>query len=306
MRLLRYRSDVRTLALVGSWFVVECLAWRSPIGPSVRTAFFVVVSCLVAFISAVAAHNTVHCPVFTNRALESLWRCALTWSYGHPVSAFVPAHNLSHHRYLESKRDLMRTLKADARLPILNLLLFAPRISGALMRAELGYLRFAWNRRARWRTQLLIEAATLAVFVSALVALDVRKFLLLVALPHAYAAWGIVTMNLFQHDGTDAASTYNHSRSFTGRVINWFTFNNGYHAIHHLRPRLHWSLAPAAHARLIAPHVDPRLVEPSFVAYGFRTFVFPAHRVRYDGTCVALTDAGADQAWYGGPRESSS
>ena len=35
--------------------------------------------------------------------------------------------------------------------------------------------------------------------------------------------------------------------------MNWFTFNNGYHGIHHMKPGLHWSLAPEVHAKELAP-----------------------------------------------------
>jgi fatty acid desaturase len=220
------------------------------------------------------------------------------------VSAFVPTHNLSHHRYLESTRDVMRTPKASASWNLINLLLFAPRVSRALWRAELGYLQFAWRRRPRWRTQLLLEVATLLVLAPAFVAADWRKFVLFLAVPHAYAAWGIVTMNLLQHDGTDPGSVHNHSRSFVGWAINWITFNNGYHGVHHRRPTLHWSLAPLAHERLIAPYAHPRLMETSIIAYVFRTYVFPGRRLRFDGSLVSVRDAGSDQAWYGPTRTS--
>jgi len=137
------------------------------------------------------------------------------------------------------------------------------------------------------------------VALGALAVLDWKRLLGFVLLPHAYAAWGIVTMNLLQHDGTEPASAYNHSRSFVGGVVNWLTFNNGYHAVHHERPGLHWSLTPAAHERLLAPHVDPRLVEPSLPAYLFRTFVLPGRRVRFDGRPVEVMAPGLDAPWYG-------
>ena len=52
----------------------------------------------------------------------------------------------------------------------------------------------------------------------------------------------IVTLNMLQHKGCDPESKYNHSRNFTGPILNFFCFNNGYHTQHHIS--LHWSLLP--------------------------------------------------------------
>ena len=145
---------------------------------------------------------------------------------------------------------------------------------------------------------MLLEAAVLVAALVSLALLDWRRLALFVLLPHAFAAWGIVTMNLLQHDGADGASRDNHSRSFVGAAINWITFNNGLHAAHHHDPGEHWSLLPQLHARVVAPRTDARLIEPSFGAYLARTFIWPARRVRFDGAPVMLAAPGPDRAFY--------
>jgi len=93
-----------------------------------------------------------------------------------------------------------------------------------------------------------------------LLLLDWRKFLLYVWAPHFFAQWGIVSMNMLQHDGCDPdvdhdssveVKNYNGARNFVGPVINYLTFNNGYHTIHHMKPTLHWSQLPVEHERLV-------------------------------------------------------
>ena len=80
--------------------------------------------------------------------------------------------------------------------------------------------------------------------------------------------------------------------------INWITFNNGFHAAHHHDASEHWSLLPALHERAVAPRTDPRLIESSFAGYLARSLVWPARRVRYDGTPVTLAEPRPDRAFY--------
>lgn len=297
-KILRYAADVRTLALIGGWFALVALEFAfAPMNPWV-VAPLVAVTCMGSFLGAVATHNAVHCPVFTARWMNNLWQVVLTLSYGHPVSSYLPGHNLSHHRHAESARDVMRTDKARFRYNLFNLLFFTASISTSILGAEVSYARYAARRRPRFTRQLAVESVVMVAVLATLLALDWRRALLFVVIPWQYAAWGIVTMNLLQHDGCDAASPWNHSRNFVGSVVNWFTFNNGFHTIHHLKPTLHWSLAPAAHRDLVAPHMDPRLDEPSLPAYVLRTFVLPGGRRNFDGTPRVLKPAGADEPWF--------
>ncbi len=305
-RLLRYTADRRTLSFIGVWIALEVFAWWRPLDLSLTTVALVIATSIGSFFGAVAAHNAVHSPTFGARVLETIWRCVLSLVYGHPTSAFVPAHNLSHHDYLETTRDIMRTSKSMDAPNLINLLTFAARIGGALWKTEIGYVMFAWNRRPRWRRGLILEAVVLVVAMIALALYDWRKLIVFVMIPHAYAAWGIVTMNLLQHQGADPRSHYNHSRNFTGKLVNWWTFNNGYHTVHHQVPTLHWSRLPAGHARLVEKQMDPRLNEASLLRYVFRTFIYPAQRVAFDGGPVAVGDARPDTDWYGAPEERAS
>src|SRR5690606_3406264 len=191
------------------------------------------------------------------------YQVLLTLIYGHPTSAFVPGHNLSHHKHTQSRRDVMRTQKARLPHHLLNGLFFFLLVAPGIMRGDSAYGRFMKERHPRWFRQLALEFCALWGVTVALFVVDWQRALLFWLVPHLYAQWGIVTMNLLQHDGCDADSEYNHSRNFVGAVVNYFTFNNGFHTIHHMRPGLHWSLLPAAHAREVAPHIHPKLDQPS-------------------------------------------
>jgi fatty acid desaturase len=118
--MLRYRADLRTIAFMATYFGLTALLFtqhgREGGGlPLLAIVPLFVLTCWFSFFGAVATHNTVHCPVFKQRWLNRIFQIGLTLTYGHPVSAFVPGHNLSHHKHTQTPRDVMRTTKVRYR-----------------------------------------------------------------------------------------------------------------------------------------------------------------------------------------------
>lgn len=315
--MLRYTADIRTLAFVGTYYALVALAivYASP-AFAAATGFavpwwgivgHVIVLCLLSFFCAVIAHNTVHSPVFKQRVLNKLFQIVLSPAYGHPVSMFVPGHNLSHHKFTQTPKDRMRTDKLRFRWNLLNQVLFMPVVGGIIFKDNAEFVKVMKPRNPAWYRQFLAELGfyvffllgTLAAFllVSAGWFDGLWKWVVFVVLPHQYAAWGIMGINFVQHDGTDPFHPYNHSRNFTGKVLNWFAFNNGYHGIHHEHPGLHWSLAPAAHEKEYVGKIDPRLDQKSLLPYLFKQFIYPGVRMRYDDTPVVLGPPREDEPW---------
>jgi len=300
--MLRYSADRRTLAFIATYFALTALLWVWD--PAWYVAAPLVLTLMVlSWICAVITHNVIHCPVFKSKPVNKVFQVFLSMTYGHPVSSFVPGHNLSHHRFTETARDVMRTTKARHRLNFLNLFGFAANVGGSVMKGEWLFTKAMRKQRPSWFKQMVIEFVVLWGVSIALLIIDWRKFLVFFYLPHAFAAWGIITINLLQHDGADADSEYNHSRNFTGKLFGWFTFNNGWHTAHHIKPGLHWSLLPAWHDENVAPHMDSRLDEPSFFKYLWRAYIWKGgQRLRYDGTPVPIPEAIEDENWVPTPR----
>lgn len=305
--MLRYKADLRTLFFIGLYFGTLGALWvftpddlREADFRWVVPAFLAL--CVLSFQGAVSTHNGVHCPIFKQRWLNKIWQVVLTLTYGHPVSSYVPGHNLSHHKHTQSTRDVMRTTKARFRWHLLNLFLFMLKCVPGIMKADAAYTKTMRTRHPRWFRQMVYELIALWGVTAVLLYLDWQKTLVFWVVPHLYAQWGIVTMNLLQHDGCDQNSEWNHSRNFVGGLVNWFTFNNGFHTIHHMQPGLHWSLAPKAHAELVAPHIHPNLDQKSLLAYLFKTFVLN-NRLTYDGKPYHPEPVGVDEPWTPHPRE---
>lgn len=295
--MLRNRADIRSLTIVGIYFAAFAAMWFAhPSSPAVM-ALGIAGLCWLSWLVATITHNTIHRPVFVGKGMNRLFQIVLSLGYGHPVSAYVPGHNMSHHRYMQQDRDVMRTTKLRYRWNLLNGLLFLPTVALPILRNDRAFIGQMKKVRPSWYRQLQVETAIFAAVSIALLLLDWRKFLAYWYAPHLFAAFGIITINFLQHDGCDEEHPYNHSRNFVGAFLNYVTCNNGYHTMHHIRPGLHWSELPAAHAAEVAPHMDPRLDEPSILAYIFRTFVWPGRRLRYDGTPVVLPPKTPDVSW---------
>lgn len=300
--MLRFKADRRTLAFIGIYFGLVAFQWFYEPRLLWMAIPLFVATCFFSFFGAVSTHNSIHCPIFKQKWMNKAFQVVLSLTYGHPVSSYVPGHNLSHHKHTETVRDVMRTSKARFGYNLLNLFFFAASVAPGIMKADSRYTLSMRTRHPRWFRQLLLEHSFVIASTVVLIAIDWRKGLLYWLLPHLYAQWGIVTMNLLQHDGCDATTEYNHSRNFVGKVVNWWTFNNGYHSIHHEIPGLHWSLLPEAHAKQIHPHIHPNLEQPSLLAYVFRTFVL-GKREKYDGTPHQLVPKGRDEEWIPLPSE---
>jgi fatty acid desaturase len=304
--MLRHRADWRCVLWVAKYFCLTALAWQHHamlrLSPA-RQLAAVAVLCYYSFAGATIVHNTMHARCFRSRSLERLWHHVLSLTYGHPVSTFVPGHNLSHHRHTQTRKDPMRTCKLRFRWNLLNALLFQPTVAWDVLRMDLRYLALKRMQGDAFFARACREWLVLAVAQAALLAHDWRRFALYVWLPHAFAQWAIVSMNMLQHDGCDAEcetpGTWNGARNFVGPVLNYLTFNNGFHTIHHLHPTMHWSRLPLEHAKQVRPHIHPALEQRCMARYICAAFVYPGVRVDYRGKAVVLAEANCagDEDW---------
>lgn len=301
--MLRYQADLRPLFFNLVYFALVIVAFSPAVTLGLNAGLLILVPlCVTAFQGAVQTHNAIHSPIFKSRPLNKLYQVVLTLIYGHPVSSYVPGHNLSHHKHTQSRKDVMRTTKARFRYHLLNLFFFFFCVAPSIMRADSMYIREMRAKHPRWFRQMLFELTSLWVVTVGLFVLDWRKAIVFWIVPHIWAQWGIVTMNILQHDGCDGESEYNHSRNFVSKAMNFWAFNNGFHTVHHEQPGLHWSLLPEQHARTVAGKIHPALDQQSFFLYIVRTFVL-SNRETYDGKPLVLPEEGPDEDWLPPPHE---
>lgn len=271
-RWLRHPAELRSLGIVAAYQLVLALmvAW-----PPARNPLCWVAACGLSFLNAVVIHNHMHQGVFRSKRLDEAFQLVLSFGNLYPASANTPAHNLVHHRFEDDGApDWAAPTVVDFRWSLANLLHF-PNVAGP--RTFAGVQRWgAVEGRGRFRRQYMRETLFAFGVTGALACWDFWTTLLYVIVPQLWGARGILRINLLQHEGCIPGSRFDHSRNFVGRAFNWVMCNNGFHTIHHDRAGLHWSELPAAHAREVEGRMDPRLSEPSMLAYLFRRYLYRA------------------------------
>ena len=260
MRILHYRSDIRSIAFVLLAIAAPAVQWAGLL----RHPALYVAGYGLAFIACVVNHNHQHHLTFVPRWLNRFFGVLLTLAMGLPATAVVAMHNFNHHVHNNHEEDFVRASLVRFRWNLLNLLFF-PFVALARYAPFKAREMRAWRiERPQLYRQVMLERLVLYPVYLLLLLLDPVETLVYVILPQLFGQWGILAINHIQHDGCDEDSAYNHSRNFVGRWLNWWVFNNGFHTAHHLRPGLHWSLLPEFHEE-IRPEIDPDLQRRSLL-----------------------------------------
>eukprot|EP00755_Sulcionema_specki_P033500 Sspe_Gene.100875::Locus_75526_Transcript_1_1_Confidence_1.000_Length_1889::g.100875::m.100875 len=306
---LRYMCDWRTVLWVAIYHALTVYTWCTwyQTGWALRVALLLACA-LFSFFGATITHNAIHVPVFTKPWMNSVFQVLLSLTYGWPVSALVPGHNLSHHKFTNTDKDTMRPDRMRYRINLFNYLMFPITTARAIASHDASYMMHQRKHsRPIWR-QYVREAVVFYPLQAALAFASFDRWFWVIFLPQLYAKYQIIAMNILQHDGCpeQEKDPYNNARNFTGWTINFLTFNNGYHTIHHANPGWHWSRLKYEHDRLIKPHIHPNLDQDNILTYFWKAHVWPGKRLWYDGTEYVLPPERPDKEWYTGTAETYS
>lgn len=288
--MLRNNADVRVIAYMVIITGLLVVQWALP---SFNPVLFFL-ACWMAVPVAVIAHNHNHVGIWKSRRLNRLTDYWITLFYGFPAFAWIPTHNMNHHKMNNREGDASATWRLSESNNLLTLLTY-PTLSGLHQQPLVrDFIKERWakNRKMAWFyiSQGLVLVAYLAVFF----ALDWKKALLYIFIPQQVSLMTVLIFNYVQHVHADEESPINHSRNFVGWGLNAFLFNNGYHTVHHDSPGMHWSKAPEAHAR-IAHTIDPSLTEKSFFGFLFRVYILGMFIPRYRTRSMRLDRMASQQ-----------
>jgi fatty acid desaturase len=284
--MLRHSSDWRTVLWAFVFFPAVGLA--PYVEPRV-IPWILPLSLYFGFCAGVFSHNQNHCPMFKSRRANAFYAAWLSVFYGFPTFAWIPTHNLNHHKYVNKAGDATITWRYSKR----NTWLVASTyyFVSAYWQAQPvdEYIRKAKATNPRLYRQIIVQYITVFGGHAALLALAIAirgfklglvSYLFGFFIPAVFAAWSMIFINYIQHVHTDPWSEHNHSRSFVSPYANWLVFNNGYHTAHHESAGLHWSKLPEAHAK-IAHLIHPELRQASILGFCLRSYLLGAFSERF-------------------------
>jgi beta-carotene hydroxylase len=282
---LRCSADWRTLLWVAAMPIVAGAQYLRP----ELLPFLAPLSCYLALTAGVIAHNHNHCPTFRNRRMNIIFGNVLSSFYGYPTFAWIPTHNLNHHKFVNRAGDATITwrhtnahnwLVASTYFFVSSYWQSEP-IKDFIRKAKANNRRLYHQILREYVLWVGVAVGTLAL---AIALHGLRRGLLVWAfatlIPAVFALWTIMLFNYIQHVHTDPWSEHNHSRSFTSPTLNFLLFNNGFHAAHHENPGSHWSLLGGLHAQ-IAGQIDPSLQQRSMWLFFLRTYVLALFNPRF-------------------------
>ena len=279
--MLRHASDWRTLLWAFVFF--PAVGFAPYVEPRL-IPWLLPLSLYLGFCAGVFSHNQNHCPTFKNRKLNAFYAAWLSIFYGYATFAWIPAHNLNHHKYVNKAGDATITWRYSKR----NTWLIASTyyFVSAYWQASVidEYITKAKAQSPALLRQIRAQYATLVGAQTGLLALAIvlhhdtwwrgpLVWLFGFGIPALFANWSMIFINYIQHVHCDPWSTHNHSRNFVSKLGNFLVFNNGFHTAHHESAGLHWSKLPQAHAK-IAHLVDPELNQASIFGFCIKAYLF--------------------------------
>ncbi|MGH7271730.1 MAG: fatty acid desaturase family protein [Polyangiaceae bacterium] len=276
--MLRHASDRRTLLWAFGLFPV--LGFAPYLEPRV-IPWLLPLSLYSGFCAGVFSHNHNHCPTFKSRRMNAFFGAWLSVFYGYPTFAWIPTHNLNHHKFVNKAGDATITLRYSKKNTWLiastyffvSVFWQAAPLKEYVAKARAGNPIVYKQICSQWATLVGVQLALLS-FGWALHgwARGTLVWVFGFAIPAAFASWSMIFINYIQHVHCDPWSEHNHSRNFVSGLGNWLVFNNGYHTAHHEAAGLHWSKLPAAHAK-IAHLIDPELNQGSIFGFCLKAYL---------------------------------
>ncbi len=201
-------------------------------------------------------HNHLHFRIFSNRKLNLLLENIMNVFTGTTFSSMKIIHQINHHAEENSADDWGWTLPYEKKNAIHSICSYTVATVIRFVNNKRKWLNSRKGHTMKRRNHA--ELVFMLGVYSAMFIVIPWNTVMYIIIPNIVCQIVLVAFNYLQHGDCDADSTYNHSRNFTGKVLNFFVFNAGFHTAHHLRPALHWSEYPSFHASL-QDRIDPKL-----------------------------------------------
>ncbi len=199
-------------------------------------------------------HCTSHRPLFKKSWMKHIIPWGIGPFFGQTPQSYFVHHIGMHHIEDNLAGDLSSTMRYR-RDSILGWLHYV----GSFLTSGLPRLAaYHWRRRSRhmfWR--LIIGEGTFWTVVAALFLVDARATFVVFVAPVLVVRLLMMAGNWGQHafiDPLDPADQYRSSITCINTRYNVRCFNDGYHTMHHVKPRTHWTAYPSEFEKMRAEY----------------------------------------------------
>ena len=248
-----------TLLFFGHWHC-ESIYWP-----------LIIIACLMNYGVGCIQHNQAHLPMWHSSTLNSLTDIWIGLLRGDGVWSWIPTHCHNHHRYVNRRGDLTLTWRFSHKQHVGQLIMYTIHAGVAYGYTALRFLLKQFLKRPRYALLISVQLTVYTIFLIASWKTDPSKTCWLIIVPQSFGILAMLATGYMQHHHTNSASSWDHSRNFTGQINNILHFNHGFHTVHHLDESLHWSEWPIAHHN-IKHRINPQLNQPSLPRYLFPAF----------------------------------
>src|SRR6187431_2699159 len=196
----RIAADYRTLLWVMIAPALVALQFARP----ALVPYLWWVSAYFALACGVIAHNHNHCPTFKGKLQNQIFGNWISIFYGYPTFAWIPTHNLNHHKYVNKAGDATITWRYSNKhnFIIASTYFFVSAyfqgiptkefLQRAKEKAPDQYRRYMWQYVIAYGTHLVMAA--LAVFLHGW-KVGLPLYLFTMGFPAVVALWTVMTFN---------------------------------------------------------------------------------------------------------------
>ena len=111
--MLRHSADWRTA--LWAFVLFPALGLRARTSSRGLIPWLLPLSLYFGFCAGVFSHNHNHCPMFKSRKMNAFYSAWLSVFYGYPTFAWIPTHNLNHHKFVNKAGDATITWRYSKR-----------------------------------------------------------------------------------------------------------------------------------------------------------------------------------------------
>ena len=237
---MNYSKDIFSLGailiilLIRVWFFINC----SILPIYITLPFFLFFNMIAVSIK----HNHIHISVFRMKITNIIFDQILNLLTGTSTSSVKIIHVINHHSHNNNELDWGQTSQSGKGRLLYSFIAYTIFTPFAFFKGKSDWVRKHVNhplvRYMRLEMYIILSIYIILCFT------DPIACILTVILPFIMLQAVLTSFNFLQHFECETGNEMNSSRNITGSLFNLLYFNVGYHTVHHLYPKLHWSKFP--------------------------------------------------------------